>query len=148
MELLIRYGLYDQRTGEEIMYRILQADKPAANIYRMVVEAPRVASRCEPGQFLIAKSDEEGERIPLTICDYDREAGTVTIVFQPVGASTTKMAELKAGDSFMDFVGPLGRPSDLVEEPIEELKKKKILFIAGGVGTAPVYPQVKWLCEK
>ena len=129
------------------MYRILQADKPAANIYRMVVEAPRVASRCEPGQFLIAKSGEEGERTPLTICDYDREAGTVTIVFQPVGASTTKMAELKAGDSFMDFVGPLGRPSDLVEEPIEELKKKKILFIAGGVGTAPVYPQVKWLHE-
>ena len=129
------------------MYRILQADKLAANIYRMVVEAPRVAARCLPGQFLIAKSDEEGERIPLTICDYDREAGTVTIVFQPVGASTTKMAELKAGDSFMDFVGPLGRPSDLVDEPIEELKKKKILFIAGGVGTAPVYPQVKWLHE-
>ena len=129
------------------MYRILQADKPAANIYRMVVEAPRVALHCEPGQFLIAKSDEEGERIPLTICDYDREAGTVTIVFQPVGASTQKMSKLKAGDSFMDFVGPLGRPSDLVEEPVEELKKKKILFIAGGVGTAPVYPQVKWLHE-
>ena len=130
------------------MYRILQADKLAANSYRMVVEAPRVASRCLPGQFLIAKSDEEGERIPLTICDYDREAGTVTIVFQPVGASTTKMAQLQAGDSFMDFVGPLGRPSDLVDEPIEELKKKKILFIAGGVGTAPVYPQVKWLHEQ
>lgn len=130
------------------MYRILQADKLAANIYRMVVEAPRVAARCLPGQFLIAKSDEEGERIPLTICDYDREAGTVTIVFQPVGASTTKMAQLQAGDSFMDFVGPLGRPSDLVDEPIEELKKKKILFIAGGVGTAPVYPQVKWLHEQ
>ncbi len=129
------------------MYRILQADKPAANIYRMVVEAPRIAEHCEPGQFLIAKNGEEGERIPLTICDYDRKAGTVTIVFQPVGASTTKMAELQAGDSFMDFVGPLGRPSDLVEEPIEELKKKKILFIAGGVGTAPVYPQVKWLHE-
>ncbi|MBO5521179.1 MAG: sulfide/dihydroorotate dehydrogenase-like FAD/NAD-binding protein [Eubacterium sp.] len=130
------------------MYRILQADKLAANIYRMVVEAPRVAARCLPGQFLIAKSDEEGERIPLTICDYDRKAGTVTIVFQPVGASTTKMAQLQAGDSFMDFVGPLGRPSDLVDEPIEELKKKKILFIAGGVGTAPVYPQVKWLHEQ
>ena len=129
------------------MYRILQADKLAANIYRMVVEAPRVAKRCEPGQFLIAKSDEEGERIPLTICDYDREAGTVTIVFQPVGAATQKMTELGEGDAFMDFVGPLGRPSDLVEEPIDELKKKKILFIAGGVGTAPVYPQVKWLHE-
>ena len=134
------------RKGES-MYRILQADKLAANIYRMVVEAPRIAARCLPGQFLIAKSDEEGERIPLTICDYDRDAGTVTIVFQPVGASTTKMARLQEGDSFEDFVGPLGRPSDLVEEPIEELKKKKILFIAGGVGTAPVYPQVKWLHE-
>ena len=130
------------------MYRILQADKLAANIYRMVVEAPRIAARCLPGQFLIAKSDEEGERIPLTICDYDREAGTVTIVFQPVGASTTKMARLQTGDAFEDFVGPLGQPSDLVDEPIEELKKKKILFIAGGVGTAPVYPQVKWLHEQ
>ena len=129
------------------MYKILYADKLAANIYRMVVEAPRVAAHCEPGQFLIAKNDEQGERIPLTICDYDREKGTVTIVFQPVGASTQRMTELKTGDAFMDFVGPLGRPSDLVEEPIEELKKKKILFIAGGVGTAPVYPQVKWLHE-
>ncbi len=130
------------------MYRILQADKLAANIYRMVVEAPRIAARCLPGQFLIAKSDEEGERIPLTICDYDRKAGTVTIVFQPVGASTTKMARLQTGDAFEDFVGPLGQPSDLVDEPIEELKKKRILFIAGGVGTAPVYPQVKWLHEQ
>ena len=110
------------------MYRILMADKPAANIYRMVVKAPRVAARCLPGQFLIAKIDEEGERIPLTICDYDREAGTVTVVFQPVGASTMKMAKLQVGDAFMDFVGPLGRPSDLVEEPVEELKKKRILF--------------------
>jgi ferredoxin--NADP+ reductase len=129
------------------MYKILSADKLAANIYRMVVEAPRIAKHCEPGQFLIVKMDEEGERIPLTICDYDREAGTITIVFQPVGYSTMMMAKLQTGDSFMDVVGPLGRPSDLVTEDIEELKKKKILFIAGGVGTAPVYPQVKWLHE-
>ena len=127
------------------MYKILKADKLSENIWRMIVEAPRIAKRCEPGQFLIAKSDEQGERIPLTICDYDREAGTITIVFQPVGAATLRMTHLKEGDAFMDFVGPLGRPSDLVEEPIEELKKKKIVFIAGGVGTAPVYPQVKWL---
>ena len=129
------------------MYKILKADKLAANIYRMVVEAPRIAKHCEPGQFLIVKMNEEGERIPLTICDYDREAGTITIVFQPVGYSTMMMAKLQTGDSFMDVVGPLGRPSDLIEEDIEELKKKKILFIAGGVGTAPVYPQVKWLHE-
>ncbi len=127
------------------MYRILYADKLATNITRMVVEAPRVAKHCEPGQFIIAKTDEVGERIPLTICDFDREAGTITIVFQPVGQSTAIMAELKQGDAFEDFVGPLGRPSDLIDTPIEELKKKNILFIAGGVGTAPVYPQVKWL---
>ncbi len=127
------------------MYKILSADMLASNIYRMVVEAPRVAKRCQPGQFLIVKEDEEGERIPLTICDYDREAGTITIVFQPVGYSTTMMARLKAGDSFMDVVGPLGRPSEFVSMDLDELKKKKILFVAGGVGTAPVYPQVKWL---
>ena len=129
------------------MYKILLSDKLSENIYRMVVEAPWVAKHCEPGQFIIVKLDEEGERIPLTICDYDREAGTVTIVFQPVGQSTQAMTSLKAGDAFEDFVGPLGRPSDLIDEPIEELKKKNIVFIAGGVGTAPVYPQVKWLHE-
>ena len=129
------------------MYKILLSDKLSENIYRMVVEAPWVAKHCEPGHFIIVKLDEEGERIPLTICDYDREAGTVTIVFQPVGQSTQAMTSLKAGDAFEDFVGPLGRPSDLIDEPIEELKKKYIVFIAGGVGTAPVYPQVKWLHE-
>ena len=129
------------------MYKILKAEKLAANIYLMDVEAPRVAKHCEPGQFVIVKMDEKGERIPLTICDYDREAGIVTIVFQPVGASTTKMTNLKAGDAFRDFTGPLGRPSEFVEEDVEELKKKKFLFVAGGVGAAPVYPQVKWLKE-
>ena len=92
--------------------------------------------------------DDAGERIPLTICDYDREAGTVTIVFQPIGASTEKFAKLCRQEIlFEDFVGPLGCPSELVNEDLEELKKKKILFVAGGVGTAPVYPQVKWLHE-
>lgn len=129
------------------MYRILSADKLASNIYRMVVEAPRVARHCEPGQFIIAKVDEVGERIPLTICDFDREKGTITIVFQPIGNSTKEMAKLTAGDSFEDFVGPLGRPSDMIDTPIDELKKRKIVFVAGGVGTAPVYPQVKWLHE-
>ncbi|MBC5743725.1 sulfide/dihydroorotate dehydrogenase-like FAD/NAD-binding protein [Lachnospiraceae bacterium MD308] len=129
------------------MYKILKAEKLAANIYLMDVEAPRVAKHCEPGQFVIVKMDEKGERIPLTICDYDRETGIVTIVFQPVGASTTKMTNLKAGDAFCDFTGPLGRPSEFVEEDVEELKKKKFLFVAGGVGAAPVYPQVKWLKE-
>ena len=130
------------------MYSIKKAEQLSANIYLMVVEAPRVASRCLPGQFIIVKMDEEGERIPLTICDYDREEGTITIVFQPVGASTEKFSKLKTGDAFMDFVGPLGRPSELCEEAnLEETKGKKILFVAGGVGTAPVYPQVKLLHE-
>lgn len=93
------------------------------------------------------KTGRSTERIPLTICDYDREAGTVTIVFQPVGASTQKMVDLKEGDYFADFVGPLGCPSELVTDDFEEVKKKKVLFVAGGVGTAPVYPQVKWLHE-
>ena len=130
------------------MYKIVKAEKLADMIYLMDVEAPRVARHCEPGQFVIVKLDEKGERIPLTICDYDREAGTITIVFQTVGASTMKMAELKAGDSFRDFTGPLGCPSEFVHEDIESLKKKKILFVAGGVGAAPVYPQVKWLKER
>ena len=129
------------------MYPIVRREKLADKIYLMDVKAPRVAQYCEPGQFVIVKIDEEGERIPLTICDYDREAGTITIVFQTVGASTERMAYLQEGDAFQDFVGPLGCASDLIDEDIEELKKKKILFVAGGVGTAPVYPQVKWLKE-
>ena len=129
------------------MYPILKAEQLAEKIYLMVVKAPRVAKNCQPGEFIIVKIDEVGERIPLTICDYSREEGTVTIVFQTVGGSTERMANLKAGDAFHDFVGPLGNPSEFVHEDIESLKNKKMLFVAGGVGTAPVYPQVKWLHE-
>ncbi len=129
------------------MYKIRKAKELATNIYLMDVEAPRVAKHCLPGQFVIVKVDETSERIPLTICDYDPENGIVTIVFQPVGASTLKMKNLKAGDAFEDFVGPLGQPSDLTKEDPEELKKKNIVFVGGGVGTAPVYPQIKWLHE-
>ena len=129
------------------MYQILKAEKLADKIYLMVVEAPRVARSCQPGEFVIVKMDEAGERIPLTICDFDREKGTVTIVFQTVGASTEKMSTLKTGDSFRDVVGPLGNPSDFVKADLEELKQKKYLFVAGGVGAAPVYPQVKWMKE-
>lgn len=129
------------------MYKILKAEKLADKIYLFEVSAPRIAKSCEPGQFIIAKMDEQGERIPLTICDFDRENGTITIVFQIVGASTEKMSTLKAGDSFRDFVGPLGVASEFVNEDVEELKNKKFLFVAGGVGTAPVYPQVKWMKE-
>ena len=129
------------------MYKILRAEELTTNIYLMEVEARRVAKSCQPGQFVIVRMDEKGERIPLTICDYNREKGTITIVFQVVGAATEMMRNLKAGDSFHDFVGPLGCPSEFVEEDMESLKQKKILFVAGGLGTAPVYPQVKWLHE-
>lgn len=129
------------------MYKILKAEELTTNIYLMDVEAPRVAKSCQPGQFVIVRMDEEGERIPLTICDYNRTRGTITIVFQVVGAATEMMRNLKTGDSFHDFVGPLGCPSEFISEDLESLKKKKILFVAGGLGTAPVYPQVKWLHE-
>lgn len=129
------------------MFKILEVKELTTNIFLMVVEARRIAKACEPGQFIIARVDDESERIPLTICDYNREQGSITIVFQVLGASTQFMASLKVGDSFRDFVGPLGCASEFVKEDLEELKKKNLLFVAGGVGTAPVYPQVKWLHE-
>ena len=129
------------------MYKIVKKQELTTNIYLMEVEANRVAKTCEPGQFVIVRMDSESERIPLTICDYNREKGTVTIVFQTVGAGTKLMAQLSEGEYFHDFVGPLGCPSELVEQPLDEVKAKKILFVAGGVGAAPVYPQVKWLHE-
>ena len=129
------------------MYKILKAEELTTNIFLMVVEAKRLAKHCLPGQFLIVRTNEDSERIPLTICDYDREKGTVTIVFQIVGGSTVEMSKLKAGDSFHDVVGPLGCASELCEKSKEELDAMNILFVAGGVGTAPVYPQVKYLHE-
>ena len=129
------------------MYKILRKRQLSDNIYLMDIEAKRVAKSCYPGQFVIVKMDEKGERIPLTICDYNREEGSVTIVFQTLGNSTQRMAKFEVGESFMDFTGPLGNKSELIDEDPEELKKKNILFVAGGVGTAPVYPQVKWMKE-
>lgn len=127
------------------MFEILEKVQLNDTIYQMVVRAERAAKNCLPGQFVIVRMDDEGERIPLTICDYDAEAGTVTIVFQVVGAETQRMTTLDKGGCFRDFVGPLGCPSELCREDLESLRRKKILFVAGGVGTAPVYPQVKWL---
>ena len=129
------------------MYKILRKEYLSANIILMDIEALRVAKHCEPGQFVIIRADEKGERVPLTICDYNREKGSVTIVFQTIGNSTKLMEQYEEGETFHDFTGPLGRPSELISEPVEELKKKRILFVAGGVGTAPVYPQVKWMKE-
>lgn len=95
------------------MYKIVKKQELTTNIYLMEVEADRVAKTCEPGQFVIVRMDSESERIPLTICDYNREKGTVTIVFQTVGAGTKLMAQLSEGEYFHDFVGPLGWPSEL-----------------------------------
>ncbi len=129
------------------MFEITRKELLGPKVYRMDIVAPRVAERAMPGQFLIVRAGEDGERIPLTICDDDKEKGLITIVFQTVGAETYRMAQLEVGDHFEDVVGPLGNPSDLCDLPIEELRSKKILFIAGGVGTAPVYHQLKWLHE-
>lgn len=129
------------------MFKIVSKRELAPNITEMRVLAPRVAEAARPGQFVIVRVDETGERIPLTICDYDPSEGTVTIVTQTVGHSSGKINHLNEGDAFLDFAGPLGLPSDLLDLSPEELKNTKVLFVAGGVGTAPVYPQAKWLHE-
>ena len=129
------------------MFKIVEKRKLAENIFEMKIAAERVARAALPGQFVIVRANEGGERIPLTIADYDVDRGTVTIVTQTIGHSTKKRCSYEVGDSLADFAGPLGRPSEFVHMPLEELKNRKYLFVAGGVGTAPVYPQVKWLHE-
>ena len=130
------------------MYKIKRRESLSENIFLIDVSAPRVAEKCLPGQFVIVRADEKGERIPLTICDYNRENGTVTLVVQIVGASTLKLSRLNENDGVEDIVGPLGVPSEIVTADDEFLKNKNIVFVAGGVGTAPVYPQVKYLSER
>lgn len=128
-----------------IMYKIVKKQMLTPTIFEMEIEAPRVAKSALPGQFIILRIDEKGERIPLTISDYNAEKGTVSIVTQAVGKSTMELMTYNEGDFIADFVGPLGCPSDLCSESPEELAKKNIIFVAGGVGAAPIYPQVKWL---
>lgn len=130
------------------MYEIIKKEILAPKILLMEIKAPRVAKYCEPGQFVIVRLDEYAERIPLTICDFNRQKETITIVFQAVGLSTEKMLKLKTGDTFKDVAGPLGCPSAFITKDITSLKQKKFLFVAGGVGAAPVYPQVKWLYQQ
>lgn len=129
------------------MFKIVDKRLLTDNIYLMDIEAKRVAKSAKPGQFVIVKTDEKGERIPLTIAGYDAEKETVTIVYQTVGAGTKELAEFEIGEYVQDFVGPLGMPSEFVNEDINELRNKKFIFVAGGVGAAPVYPQVKWFHE-
>ena len=129
------------------MFRIVEKRLLAPDIWLMNVEAPRVAKAAQPGQFVIVRGTDDGERIPLTVADYDREQGTISIVIQAVGASTRKIVALAEGGALAEFAGPLGQPSEFIHETPEALRARKFLFIAGGVGAAPVYPQVKWLHE-
>ena len=130
------------------MYKIVRKEVLNPVITLMEVEAPRLAAAAKPGQFLIVRSDEEGERIPLTICDYNSEKGTVTIVTQAIGASSKEICAKEVGEYFADVVGPLGQPSEFIELPDEELAKMSFVFVAGGLGTAPVYPQAKYFHDK
>lgn len=120
------------------MYKIIKKIELNPTVTRMDIEAPLVAKKAEPGQFIILRTDEEGERIPLTIADYDREVGIVTIIFQKVGATTEKLGHLEEGEFIQDFVGPLGTASEL-----EGLKK--VAVVGGGVGSAIAYPIAKKL---
>ena len=129
------------------MFTVLTKEMLTPAICRMKVSAPRLAASANPGQFLIVRADEKGERIPLTISDFDASEGTVTIVTQKIGASSSDIISFEPGEAFADVVGPLGNPSEFVSMPAEELAAQRYVFIAGGVGTAPVYPQAKWLHE-
>lgn len=130
------------------MYEILSKEMLTPNICKMKLSAKRLSRSAKPGQFLIVRASEKGERIPLTISDYDAEEGTVTIVTQSIGASTMELNEMEVGESLADIAGPLGNPSDFCSMSAETLSGAHYIFIAGGVGTAPVYPQVKWLSER
>lgn len=130
------------------MFQILLKEQLSPVTWHMRIEAPFVAKHAMPAQFLIVRADAEGERIPLTIADFDREQGTIDIVIQPIGAESDRIAHKNVGDCLADVVGPLGQPSEFTKMPPEELKAKKILYVAGGFATAPVYCQLKWLKEQ
>ena len=124
------------------MYPILEKRRLNETTTLMRVLAPRVAKKAGPGQFIILRIDENGERIPLTIAGYDRESGSVTIIFQKVGKTTIHLDEMNAGDSLLDFVGPLGRVSEY-----GDVKGKRVAVIGGGLGIAIAYPQAVALTE-
>ncbi len=123
------------------MFKILAKEDYSPVTKMLVIEAPKVAKSCQPGQFIILRIDEQGERIPLTIADFDREKGTITLVVQDVGKTTGKLGKMQAGDSISDFVGPLGEPTELIKTD------KVILVVGGGVGVAPVHPIARALKE-
>ena len=129
------------------MFKITRKAFLTPSVCLMEVEVPRIAASAKPGQFLIVRANETAERIPLTICDWNLDTGTVTIVTQIVGASSRIICNMGVGESFSDVAGPLGNPSEFCSLTDEQLKGRRYLFIGGGVGTAPVYPQVKYLQE-
>lgn len=130
------------------MFTILEKKNLAPRVFLLRIHAPRVATAAQPGQFVIVIADDHAERVPLTIANFDREEGWVDLVVQASGPSTTKLSEKEQGDELKDFVGPLGVPSDFTELSDEELKKQRYLFVGGGIGAAPVYPQVRYLSER
>lgn len=123
------------------MFKILRKEEWSPNVYAMDIEAPRVAKKAQAGQFIVLRVNEEGERIPLTIADFDRETGRILIVFQAIGASTMELAALEAGDSILDFVGPLGRPSEITK------LDGTMVVVGGGIGVAPTYPIARAMKE-
>ncbi|TCW00560.1 ferredoxin--NADP+ reductase [Longibaculum muris] len=122
------------------MYKILRKEKLNDVVELMEIHAPNVSRKCEPGQFIILRVGEDGERIPLTIADFDREKETITIIYQIVGYSTEQLAKLNQGDELTDFVGPLGEPTQLHQS-------KHVVGVAGGVGSAPLFPQLRALAN-
>lgn len=126
------------------MYKVLKNEKISINSYLMEVVASDVVKKAMPGQFVMVMAKEDSERIPLTIYDYDREKNVLSLIYQVVGASTDELSRVSS--SLFAVVGPLGKPNEICAN-VEEFKKRKIVYIAGGVGIAPVYPQVKFLSE-
>ena len=127
------------------MYKILRNEKISESSYLLTIKCPIVIKNAMPGQFIIVMSKEDSERIPLTIYDYNLENGTLDLIYQVVGASTKELSENK--DAVFAITGPLGKPNEICKN-YEEYKGKRIIYVAGGVGIAPVYPQVKYLKEK
>ncbi len=127
------------------MYKVLRNEKISPNSYIMEIEAKDIINKALPGQFVILMTKEDSERIPLTIYDMDKKKGTVSVIYQVIGASTEEMTKIK--DELFAITGPLGKPNEMCAEP-EKYKGKRIVYVAGGVGIAPVYPQVKYLKEQ
>lgn len=127
------------------MYKIFKKLKLTEKVYLMEIAAPRIANSAKPGQFIILMLDEKSERVPLTICDYDEKAETITIVFQVAGKSTQMLSEKMKNEFISNVAGPLGQPSELINMDMAKIQGHSILYIAGGVGAAPIYSQIKWL---